>query len=95
MANRCPHCQQKPCMGGKGPGSCMRGSKGKTVPTPRSENEQNVDEALKTHTSHWRKVGSITKDGKTLTSFTCVSCGVMKLVEGKSEPPNEVHKNRK
>lgn len=73
----------------------MAGSKGKNVPTPRSRKEQDADKAQKTHVSDWKKVGSITKSGQTMTSYSCKSCGILRLSFGTNEPPDEVHKDRK
>lgn len=95
MAKKCPHCDMAPCIGGKGPGSCMSGSRGKNVPTPRSRGQQNKDEAPKEHISNWRRVGSVNLKTGVKTSFTCTKCGTMRVVDGSNEPPDERHKDRR
>jgi uncharacterized caspase-like protein len=80
-------------MGGKGPGSCMAGSRGKNVPTPRSRQEQDAD-APKTHDSDWQKLGEAKTKLGHLVTYSCRECGQVKVMDHGSEPPSETHVNR-
>lgn len=82
-------------MGGKGPGSCMSGGKGKDAPKLQSKEEQERSQAETTHVSAWKKTGSINNKLGHIDAFMCTRCGMMTTVTHGETPSEDIHENRK